>query len=42
MKWIQTLPQGSDRTKALQTIYQDIPKDIAAARAFAGENGLRK
>jgi hypothetical protein len=26
MKWIQTLPQGSDWTKALQTIYQGMRK----------------
>lgn len=42
MKWIQTLPQGPDRTKALKTIYQDMPKDSDTARAFASENGLRK
>jgi hypothetical protein len=42
MKWIQTLPQSPDRTKALETIYQDMPKDSDAARAFASENELRK
>lgn len=40
MKWVQTIPQGPDRTKALQTIYQNMPKDSDAARAFARENGL--
>lgn len=40
MKWVQTIPQGPDRTKALQTIYQNMPKDSDAARAFALENGL--
>ena len=42
MKWIQTLPQGPDRTKALETIYQGMPKDSAEAKAFASENGLRR
>jgi hypothetical protein len=42
MKWIQTLPQGPDRTKALQTIYQGMPKGSAEAKAFASENGLRR
>ena len=41
MKWIQTLPQGPDRTKVLETIYQDIPKDSDTAKAFASEFGLR-
>jgi hypothetical protein len=40
MKWVQTIPQGPDRTKALQTIYQNMPKDSDAAKAFARENGL--
>jgi hypothetical protein len=40
MKWVQTLPQGPDRTKALQSIYQGMPKDSDAANAFARENGL--
>lgn len=42
MKWIQTLPQGPDRSKALETIYQGMPKDTDAANAFASEFGLRK
>ena len=42
MQWIQTLPQGPDRTKALETIYQGMPKDSDAAKAFASEFGLRK
>ena len=42
MKWIQTLPQGTDRTKALQTIYQSIPRDSDAAKEFASEYGLQK
>ena len=42
MKWIQTLPQGSDRTKALEAIYQDLQQGSDEARAFASENGLRK
>ena len=42
MKWIQTLPHGPDRTKALETIYQGMPKDSAEAKAFASENGLRR
>lgn len=42
MKWIQTLPQGPDRTKALETIYQGMPEDSAEAKAFASENGLRR
>lgn len=42
MKWIETLPQGPDRTKALETIYQGMPKDSDAAKAFASEYALRK
>lgn len=41
-KWIQTLPQGPDRSKALETIYQGMPKDSDAAKAFAIEFGLKK
>jgi hypothetical protein len=41
MKWIQTLPQGPDRAKALETIYQGMAKDSDAAEAFASEYGLR-
>jgi hypothetical protein len=40
MKWIETLPQGPDRTKALETIYQNMPEGSDAAKAFARENGL--
>lgn len=39
-KWIQTLPQGPERTKALQAIYQNMPRESDAAKAFASENGL--
>ncbi len=40
MKWVDTLPQGPERTKALETIYQGMPKDSDAAKAFASEYGL--
>lgn len=40
MKWVQTLPQGPYRTKALQAIYQNMPQDSDAAKAFANEHGL--
>lgn len=40
MLWLQTLPQGPDRTKALQAIYRGMPKDSDAARAFAIQHGL--
>lgn len=46
MKWIQTLPQGPDRTKALEGIYQGMRNDESydrkAVEAFARENGLRE
>ncbi len=42
MNWIQTIPQGPDRTKALETIYQSMPQDSGAAKAFASEYGLGK
>lgn len=42
MQWIQTLPQGPERTKALQTIYQGMPKDNDAAKFFAREHGLEE
>jgi hypothetical protein len=42
MKWIQTLPRGLDRTKALEAIYQNMPKDSDAAKAFASDNGLMR
>jgi hypothetical protein len=40
MQWIQTLPQGPERTKALEAIYQAMPKNSDAAQAFASEYGL--
>ena len=40
MQWIQILPQGPDRTKALRTIYQGMPKDSEAEKAFAREHGI--
>jgi len=40
LKWIETLPQGPDRSKALAAIYQNIPKDDGEAGAFASEFGL--
>jgi hypothetical protein len=40
MKWIETLPQGAERTKALEAIYQGMPKESDAAKDFARENGL--
>jgi hypothetical protein len=40
MKWVDTLPQGAERTKALETIYQGMPKDSDAAKAFARSHGL--
>lgn len=42
MQWIQTLPQGPDRVKTLEIIYQAMPKDSDAAKAFASEFGLKK
>ena len=46
MKWIQILPPGPDRTKALETIYQGIRKDgnydREAVEAFAREHGLEE
>ncbi len=42
MKWIQTLPQGPDRTKPLETIHQAMPKDSDAAKAFASDFGIRR
>jgi hypothetical protein len=48
MTWIQTLPQGPDRSKALQTIYQGMQKgekygdDREAVEAFAREHGLKE
>lgn len=42
MQWIQTLPQGPDRSKAVETIYQNMPKDSDEANAFASEFGLGK
>lgn len=46
MKWIKTLPQGPDRTKALETIYQGLRTDVNYNRdsveAFAREYGLEQ
>lgn len=46
MKWIQTIPPGPERTKALETIYQGIRKDgdydREAVEAFARELGLEE
>lgn len=42
IKWIETIPQGSERTKALETIYQNMPKDSDEAQAFASQYGLGK
>jgi hypothetical protein len=48
MKWIQTLPQGPDRTKALETIYQGMQEnekydyDREVVDAFAREHGLKE
>ncbi len=46
MKWIQTIPQGPERTKALEAIYQGIRKDEnydrEAVEAFAREHGLKE
>lgn len=40
MQWIQTLPQGPDRTRALEAINQDMPQDSEAAQAIANDDGL--
>jgi len=40
IKWIETIPQGSERTKALQAMYQNMPQDSDAAKEFANEFGL--
>jgi hypothetical protein len=40
MKWVETLPQGAERTKALEAIYQNMPKNSDAAKAFASQYGL--
>ena len=42
MQWIQTLPEGRDRSKAVEIIYQNMPKDSDEANAFASEFGLGK
>ena len=42
MKWVDTLPQGPDRTKALKAIYQNMSKDSDEAQAFANQYGLGK
>jgi hypothetical protein len=40
MQWIETLPQGPDRTRALETIYRNMPRESDAAEAFAREHGI--
>jgi hypothetical protein len=42
MKWVSTIPQGPDRTKALETIYQNMQKDSDEAQAFSSQYGLGK
>jgi len=42
MKWVSTIPRGPERTKALEAIYQNMPKDSDVAKAFANEYGLRE
>jgi hypothetical protein len=42
MQWLQTLQPGADRTKALEIIYQGIPRDSDEAKAFASEHGLNR
>jgi hypothetical protein len=48
MQWIETLPQGPDRTKALKTIYESMQKnenndyDREVVEAFASEHGLKE
>jgi hypothetical protein len=40
MQWLETLPEGPDRTKALETIYQGMPQHSDSAQASGGDNGL--
>lgn len=46
MKWLETLPQGSDRSKALEAIYRGMQENQnygkEAVEAFAREHGLSK
>jgi hypothetical protein len=48
MEWIDTLPQGPDRTKALKAIYQGMKNsksyeyDREVVEAFASEHGLKE
>jgi hypothetical protein len=48
IKWIQTLPQGPDRTKALETIYEAMKNsesyeyESEVVEAFAREHGLKE
>jgi hypothetical protein len=48
MQWIETLPQGPDRSKALQSIYQGMQKngnyeyDREIVEAFAREHGFKE
>ncbi|MCU0752796.1 MAG: hypothetical protein MUC40_07195 [Akkermansiaceae bacterium] len=45
MQWLQTLPPGPDRSKALEAMHRAMPRktdaEKAAAKAFAREQGLR-
>ncbi|HSP43800.1 MAG TPA: hypothetical protein VLO11_13080 [Luteolibacter sp.] len=46
MQWLQTLPPGDDRSKALERMHRAMPRNSdtekAAAEAFAREHGLGK
>ncbi|MCF7733223.1 MAG: hypothetical protein K9N23_16145 [Akkermansiaceae bacterium] len=42
MRWIETLPQGAERTKALEAIYQNMLRESDAAKEFASEYGLQR
>lgn len=46
MQWLETLPQGSDRSKALEAIYRGMQEsqnyEKAAVEAFAREHGFSK
>jgi hypothetical protein len=48
MQWLQTLPQGPDLTRAVETIYQGMLKDENSAydrptgEAFAREHGFKE
>ena len=44
MQWLETLPQGSDRSKTLEAIHRGMQEnknyEKAAVEAFAREHGL--